>query len=187
MLYAHCQPVFPINGIVLVGVCASGKSTIAQLLTHFGMAGHSVAQEHSQCPTLFLRGTPRIVVVLTASLSTVRKRRRMQWTADQYHRQWNRLWIARNRAHLIVRTDPFDPDEVAQQIVLWFDVFTGLSQYWIRESIRDDRQRARMRQQVTSNGNLIPRTSFGILWETERKVSGLHGEIGSIVLPKPKN
>ncbi len=160
MPYAHCRPAFPINTVVLVGVCASGKSTIAVLLSHFGIAGRSVAQEHSQCPTLFLRHAPPIVVVLTASLSTVRKRRRMQWTAQQYDRQWRRLAVARSRAHLIVRTDLLDAHEVAQQIVLWFDAFTGLNQYWIKESIAESRKMARIRQQVTWNGKVSQLTNF---------------------------
>ncbi|MCL5014019.1 MAG: hypothetical protein M1493_08545 [Firmicutes bacterium] len=149
MPYAHCRPVFPINGIILVGVCAAGKSTIARLLQPFGMVGRSVAQEHSQCSTLFLRQGPAIIVVLTASLPTIRKRRRRQWTAQQYERQWRRLRVARNQAHLIVRTDPLDPGEVTRQIVLWFDAFTGLSQLWVTKDIADWRQRAKFRREVT--------------------------------------
>ncbi len=149
MPYAHYQPVFPTNGIILVGVCAAGKSTISRLLTSYGMVARSIAQEHSQVPTLFSRQGDHPVVLLSASFSSVRQRRRLAWTFHHYEEQWKRLQLARQKANLIIRTDALDPQSVAQAIVEWFDQWTGLSTFFKQRHILDAAQQTMMRYQVT--------------------------------------
>ncbi len=130
MLFGHSRPAFPINGLILVGVCAAGKSTIATLLRQYGVVAHPVAQEHSAVPTLFMSQGPRRVVFLDAELPTVRRRRRMNWTETHYRTQRARLQAARVNANLIVRTDPLTPAEVAEIIVQWSDGLMGLLPLW---------------------------------------------------------
>ena len=149
MPFARCQRVFPINGLILVGVCAAGKSTIAQLLRPYGIVAHSIAQEHSQSPSLFLHHGLRPVVVLSANFSTIRRRRRLQWTFRHYQDQWQRLILARSQAHLIIRTDPLTPWAVAREVVTWFDTWTGLNALWEQRHIAEFQQQTLIRYQVT--------------------------------------
>lgn len=130
MPFGHSPRAFPINGVVLVGVCAAGKSTVSQVLASYGIVAQSVAQEHSAVPTLFRRKGNHPVILLAADFATVRRRRRVSWTRQHYIQQWVRLRAAREAASLIVRTDPLDPLGVAGVVVQWFDRRTGLDKLW---------------------------------------------------------
>jgi len=53
--------------IVIVGVCAAGKTTLAENLKSIGYDAATVAQEHSYIPTLYRNTSPDVVVFLDAS------------------------------------------------------------------------------------------------------------------------
>ena len=61
--------------IVVVGVCASGKTTLVEGLRARGYRARSVALEHSNVPRLWTYHDPDFLVVLDCSLDTIRKRR----------------------------------------------------------------------------------------------------------------
>ena len=100
--------------IAVVGVCASGKSTLAQALQERGFNARQVHQEHSHVPDMWQRLTgPDVLICLDASLEVVRKRRRApdfpDWLlADQRRR----LRHARQSCDLYLQTDYMTPEEV---------------------------------------------------------------------------
>jgi hypothetical protein len=127
---------------------------VVNLLKAHGIVAHPVAQEHSAVPTLFLSQGPRRVVVLSAAFSTVRRRRRLNWTAAHYRQQWMRLRQAHLAANLIVRTDSLTAEEVAEVIVLWSDGMTGLRQLWSSLPGASAEDRAALRYAVTCGAKI---------------------------------
>jgi len=115
--------------IGLVGVCASGKSTITSNLRALGIRAKPIAQEHSYVADMWQRIThPEILVFLDASYAETITRKRLNWTEVEYQEQHRRLAHARRCANLYIFTDGLTPAEVIQQIIL----FRSL---WLEESI----------------------------------------------------
>lgn len=112
------MPASRTNPLVLVGVCAAGKSTVSRILLGRGVIAKPVAQEHSAVQDLYRR-TGSWVVLLTATWQTVHRRRRLAWDPSFYDTEWRRLGEARRHARLIVHTDWLDPDGVADIIETW--------------------------------------------------------------------
>jgi hypothetical protein len=106
--------------IVLVGVCASGKSTVAQLLQRQGLLARAVAQEHSRVPWLYAHLGPGWIVCLCANWETVHRRRPLAFAPDFYEREWLRIREARASAHLIIHTDYLTAPEVTDLIISWW-------------------------------------------------------------------
>ncbi|HEU5315915.1 MAG TPA: transketolase [Chloroflexota bacterium] len=99
--------------VVVVGVCASGKSELVRRLTTRGLDAHSVAQEHSHVPQLWRHeGRPDVLVYLQASLRVVRRRGRRNLDAPALAEQRRRLSAARRSAHVKVPTDHLTAAEV---------------------------------------------------------------------------
>ena len=90
--------------IVVVGPCASGKSTLADGLVGLGYRARVVAQEHSEIGRLWQRHEPVVVIGLQASLDTVRRRRGRNWPEAVYERQQRRLAPAMAAAAVILDT-----------------------------------------------------------------------------------
>jgi hypothetical protein len=97
------------TGIVIVGTCASGKSTLAENLAGLGYRARVVAQEHSEIAGLWARSHPAVVIGLHSSLATVRARRGAQWSAAVYDRQRQRLGPAMAAATVVLDTDRLSP------------------------------------------------------------------------------
>lgn len=153
MPFGHFPRAFPINGVVLVGVCAAGKSTVSQVLADYGIVAQSVAQEHSAVPTLFRRKGNHPVILLAADFATVRRRRRVSWTRQHYIQQWLSLRAAREAASLVVRTDPLSPARVAGVIVQWFDQRAGLDKLWASPAcFCTEQDRAALRYRICCGG-----------------------------------
>ena len=121
-----CMPAFPINGIVVVGVCAAGKTTLFRELQGLGIPVRAVAQEHSLVRGLFRRHGRHPLVLLTADWATVHRRRRLNWEPAFYRVEWLRLEEARSEADLIVPTDYRTPCQVADVVCRWWDRRLGL-------------------------------------------------------------
>lgn len=102
--------------IVVVGPCASGKSTLVSRLRETGYDAYAVAQEHSAVRDLWKRKHPDVVVALDVSLDVVRERRSPEWLEAVYIRQHERLANAYTAADLVIDTALHDADAV-QQIV----------------------------------------------------------------------
>jgi deoxyadenosine/deoxycytidine kinase len=101
----------PLIGIV--GVCASGKSTLTNKLKVAGYDCRHIAQEHSYVADMWERLVdPDVLIFLDASYQTTIRRKRLNWTIEEYQVQLHRLRHALNNASIIVPTDDFSSDEV---------------------------------------------------------------------------
>jgi hypothetical protein len=100
--------------IAVVGVCASGKSTLAAGLRAAGWNARPVSQEHSYVPAMWQRITnPDILIFLHCSLETTRERRRNPDFPDWLHAaEIERLGHARAHASLRIVTDELSPAQV---------------------------------------------------------------------------
>lgn len=98
--------------IVIVGVCGSGKSALAQALKQRGYEAEPVAQEHSLVPDLFLHPRPDVVIYLEASDNTVTERKETGWEPHQLQEQRRRLELSREHADIRLSTDGLSPEEL---------------------------------------------------------------------------
>ncbi|MGD0002903.1 MAG: hypothetical protein ABSE06_01595 [Anaerolineaceae bacterium] len=60
---------------------------------------------------------PDFLVFLDASYPVTIRRRKLDWTMDEYLEQHRRLAHARQHADLYIFTDPLNPEEVFQIVV----------------------------------------------------------------------
>lgn len=93
------------RAIVVVGPCASGKSTLVDGLVGLGYRARVVGQEHSEIERLWQRHDPAVVIGLQVRLETVRNRRGHEWSAAVYERQQRRLAMAMAAAAVVLYTD----------------------------------------------------------------------------------
>lgn len=106
----------PLIGIV--GVCASGKTTLIANLSPLGYHCRHIAQEHSYVSNMWERLTdPDILIFLEASYSNTIARRHLNWTLAEYQEQLNRLVHAKSHADIIINTDVLNPQEVLEHVV----------------------------------------------------------------------
>ena len=104
--------------IVIVGPCASGKTTLVRGLWARGFAGaRVVAQEHSGVLDLWkMRGQPDVLIYLDARLETIAARqRRADWTTEYLSEQLRRLHSAWLACDLYLPTDELNPQEVLER------------------------------------------------------------------------
>lgn len=96
--------------IVIVGPCASGKSTLAEGLRRLGFEAIVSGQEHSDIPTLWRHTNPDVVVSLGLDLATLRQRRgEATWPGWLFDLQQRRLRTARDAATIRIDTTRLDP------------------------------------------------------------------------------
>ena len=98
----------------MVGICASGKTTLVAELAQRGFDARQCGQEHSYVPDMWRRiSRPQILVYLDASPETVRRRRAFEYPLQRYQRQTERLRPAgsttRNRYGPWAATSPQKP------------------------------------------------------------------------------
>lgn len=105
--------------VVIVGPCASGKSTLAAALREAGLDVRIVAQEHSIVADLWRRQHPDLLIGLDVDLPTLRERRSPTWPASVYANQRERLAPAFAAADLVVDTTPLDAAEVIAVVRDW--------------------------------------------------------------------
>ena len=102
--------------ILVVGVCASGKSTLVKKLNESGFSAYHITQEHSGIPYLWRRKNPDVVVYLSASLATIKKRRKIAWGDETFKSQQLRLDDVRRYADLLIETDEMTPEDVLNTV-----------------------------------------------------------------------
>jgi hypothetical protein len=100
--------------IVIVGVCGSGKTLLADGLKRLGYDARSVSQEHSLVPDLFMRSSPRVVIYLDASDDMVSHRKQTHWEPRQLDDQRRRLKLARKMADIRISTDGLKPHRLLE-------------------------------------------------------------------------
>ncbi len=103
--------------IMIVGVCAAGKSTLVQRLREMGYIVETVSQEHSSNPFLWKRREPFFLVVLDCELGTARERRQREIPENRFLVQKNKLKKARENCDFFLRTDSLTVEESAQRIL----------------------------------------------------------------------
>ena len=102
--------------IVVVGPCASGKSTLVSGLREHGYEARVSGQEHSDIPALWKRSQPDVVIALLADLGTIRTRRdNAHWPAWLLGRQHQRLRQAVAGAGIVIDTTGQDAAAVLRQ------------------------------------------------------------------------
>ncbi len=104
--------------IGVVGVCGAGKTTLINGLNEHGFEVHHIAQEHSYVATMWQRMVnPDVLIFLDASYPQTVRRRKLNWSEEEYQEQQKRLSHARQNCHLYVDTDPLTPREVVDQVL----------------------------------------------------------------------
>lgn len=117
----HCRPA---RRIVVVGPCASGKSSLVTALRERGYDAHAAAQEHSIIATLWRNQNPDVLIALQADISTVRERRGYQWPEWLHEVQAERLREAVTAADLVIDTSRLDAGAVADRAIAFLDAIT---------------------------------------------------------------
>lgn len=108
--------------IGLVGVCASGKTTLGARLLARGYKIKHIAQEHSFVKDMWKRiSNPDLLVFLDASFETSIQRRRLDWNPADYAEQQRRLEHARQHADLYIQTDELTPAEVEAAVIAFLE------------------------------------------------------------------
>ena len=103
--------------IVVVGPCASGKSTLVRGLQSRGYRAMVSGQEHSEIPTLWRRTDPDVTIGLNVDLATIRRRRSAGWPESIYLRQQERLRNAFACAAIVLDTAVMGPEQTLQAVV----------------------------------------------------------------------
>jgi hypothetical protein len=105
--------------IVIVGPCASGKSTLATALCQHGYDAHVCGQEHSAIADLWQRAGPDVLIALEIDLPTLRWRRGNSWPATLYAAQRRRLAPAFAVADLVLDSGLLTQDVVLARVDEW--------------------------------------------------------------------
>lgn len=101
--------------IGIVGPCASGKSTLADLLAQEGFQAHQIVQEHSYVADMWwVLGKPDLLIFLDASFTTCSRRKALDWQEGDYQEQRRRLAHARQHCDLYIDTDALTAEQVLQ-------------------------------------------------------------------------
>lgn len=104
--------------IGIVGVCASGKTTLKNGLSELGFNCRHIAQEHSYVPDMWKRLThPDILIYLETSYETTIVRKSLNWTREEYAEQLYRLRNAIENAQIIINTDELTPQQLVTKAV----------------------------------------------------------------------
>ena len=110
----------PLVGIV--GVCASGKSTLIAGLEAHGIRTRHIAQEHSYVKDMWKRITnPDILIFIDASYPVTLKRRQFNWTEEDWAEQQRRLIHARQYANLYINTDELSIEQVLKIVIAFIE------------------------------------------------------------------
>lgn len=108
--------------IGVVGICGSGKTTLAKPLIAAGYQVRQIAQEHSITPDMWQRiSQPDLLIYLHVSYPVSMERKNFHWLETEYQEQARRLAHARQHADLLIDTDPLSPEEVLQQVLAFLD------------------------------------------------------------------
>ena len=101
------------SGIVIVGPCGSGKSTLVKGLKELGEIARSFSQEHRSRHNLWEKLNPDVLIYLDATFETISPRRKV--TSEEYYEQAARLERARENCDLYISTDNLTIDEVLER------------------------------------------------------------------------
>ncbi len=110
----------------VVGPCSAGKSTLAEGLKKRGVNIRQIAQEHSYVKDMWQRLTsPDMLIFLQVSYSVAQKRRKLNWSPEEYKMQQYRLRDARQHADFYLNTDDLTPEEILNEVHKFIFKFAG--------------------------------------------------------------
>jgi hypothetical protein len=107
--------------IVVVGPCASGKSTLVAALRALGYDAHVSGQEHSEIATLWQHSQPDVLIALDVDIAAVRNRRGDSWPEWLHDLQVQRLGDASRAANLAIDTTTLSPQIVVDRVVAYLE------------------------------------------------------------------
>jgi adenylate kinase family enzyme len=107
--------------VVIVGPCASGKSTLATGLRQRAFDAAVCSQEHSEIPHLWRHTEPDVLIMLEVDLETIRARRGADWPESIYLVQQERLAAARAAANIVIDASQCSAAEVMDLAVAHLD------------------------------------------------------------------
>lgn len=114
--------------VVVVGVCATGKSLLVKALVDSGYDAHECAQEHSYVPTMWKRLChPDILIYLDADVSALRSRTSSEWSARDLREQRHRLRHARMHCDLHLHTDAISVEDVRDRVLGFIECRTQVN------------------------------------------------------------
>lgn len=117
--------------IGVVGVCASGKSTLIRGLEAHGYRARHIAQEHSYVKNMWKRITnPDVLIFLDASHAVTVRRRQLNWRDVDWEEQQRRLSHAREFADFYIHTDERNEGEVLQEVLQFLLNFSANGQLY---------------------------------------------------------
>jgi len=108
--------------IAVVGVCASGKTTLVAGLTGLGLRAVAISQEHSFVKRLWAKLHPDtdILIMLDARWETTKLRRpAITYGPERLEEQRRRLAHAIAECNLYLPTDDLSIEQVRQSVVDW--------------------------------------------------------------------
>ena len=104
--------------IGVVGVCASGKSTLIKGLEETGYRARHIAQEHSYVKDMWKRITnPDVLVFLDVTYEKSLERRMTDWREKDYAEQQRRLTHAREYSNFYIDTTDLSEKQVIEKVV----------------------------------------------------------------------
>lgn len=111
--------------IVVIGPCASGKTSLTTRLQRLGYDALACGQEHSEIAELWRHQQPDVVIGLRIELDTLRRRRSKDWSEAIYGRQMDRLESGYRNADLVIDCDAIDQESVTDRVVAWLGRHPG--------------------------------------------------------------
>lgn len=107
--------------VVVVGPCASGKTTLVDALCSLGYDAHVCSQEHSEIATLWRRSQPDVLIALNVDIGAVHRRRGSHWLEWLHDVQIRRLAGAYESADLVIDTSTLDSRAVLDNVVAYLE------------------------------------------------------------------
>lgn len=115
--------------IGIVGPCTAGKSTLISGLATLGVHARHIAQEHSYAPRMWQQITnPDVLIFLDVSHQESLRRRKWNWTLEDYNEQQRRLLHARENASFYLLTDGISIDEVLATVLQYLNTAQSCGQ-----------------------------------------------------------
>jgi shikimate kinase len=103
--------------VVLVGICGSGKTTLARGLRGLGYEVRECGQEHSEVPYMWQAiSRPDVLIYLDASAEVTYRRGERHYVPGYVEEERRRLAHARAHCDLYLMTDDLSEAEVLERV-----------------------------------------------------------------------
>lgn len=103
--------------VVLVGICGSGKTVLAQKLRGLGYEVRECGQEHSEVPHMWqVMSQPDVLIYLDASEEVIQQRGQRHYVSGCVEEQRRRLAHAQAHCDLYVMTDDLTESQVLKLV-----------------------------------------------------------------------